>query len=155
MATLTADRPLETYPTGRNVYDILTTAIIFSGGLVGLSVSTGELIRWDNTSTDDFIGIALAAANGATATPAGTDTTCAVNDEGMIIKHIPIASAAQTSVGLEVHCTTDNILVDACLDGGTTSRAVGRIIRFRTAADCDVEIYSATTWHARYIQSTT
>jgi len=155
MATLLADRVLETHPTGRNVYDILTTAEIKAGGLVGLSVATGELMEWGNVATDDFIGVALEGAQGATATPAGSDTTCPVNDEGFIVKNIPIASAAQTDVGLEVYCTTDNILVDAVLDAASTSRAIGRIIRWRSAADCDVELYSATAFSTRYLTGAT
>ena len=73
----------------------------------------------------------------------------------MIIKHIPIASAVQGSVGLEVYSTTDNVLADCVLDGGATSRGIGIIIRFVSAADCDIQLYSHAEWSARYIQATT
>ena len=154
MAALAADRTLESHPTGRNQYEILSTDICYAGGLVGLTAA-GFLIPWDNTNTTVFVGVALEQAAGTGASPAGTATKCPVNDEGMIIKHIPIASAVQGSVGLEVYSETDNVLTDCELDAGVTSRSVGIIIRFASAADCDIQLYSHAEWSARYIQATT
>jgi len=154
MAALAADRTFESHPTGRNQYEILVSDICYAGSLVGLSAA-GFLHPWDDVATTVFVGVALEQAAGASASPAGTDTKCPVHDEGMIIKNIPIASAVQASVGLDVHCTTDNVLADCVLDGGATSRAIGRIIRWVSAADCDIQLYSAQEWQARYKQATT
>ena len=148
MTALAANQNVEAMPLGRNVYDLLATQQVWAGGLVGLTAA-GFLIPWDNVATSVFTGICLENALEP------TQDVAPVNDEGFILKNVPIASAVQGSVGLDVHCTTDNPLDDLVLDAGATSRAIGRIIRFRSAADCDIEVYSAIAWQARYKQATT
>lgn len=143
MTALAANRVPPTYPRGRNVYDLLATQQVWGGGLAGLTAA-GFAIPWDNVATTVFLGLFLEGALEP------TQDVAPVDDSGTIVKNIPIASAVQGSVGLEVHCTTDNVLTDCVLDAGATSRAIGRIIRFRSASDCDIELYSAVEWAARY-----
>ena len=150
MTALAAARTLENFATGRNVYDLQVTTQVWAGGLVGLNAG-GFLIPWANVNTTVFIGVCLVSALEVV----GVVDVAAVNDEGMIIKHVPIASAVQGSVGLECYSETDNVLTDLELDSGVTSRAIGRIIRFLSNTDCDIQLYSAQEWMARYIQTTT
>lgn len=144
MAALTANQNVETAPRGRNVYDLASAQQVWAGGLCGKNVA-GFLIPWDNVAATQFVGLVLEdALEGA-----ATQDVAPVHDEGFLIKNIPIASAVQGSVGLEVHCTTDNPLEDCVLAGAAVSRGIGRIIRFRSSSDCDIEVYSAAEWSAR------
>lgn len=142
MTALANDQNVEYQPTGRNVYEVLITDIIYAGGLVGVNAG-GFLEPWANDAADEFIGIAMEGENGVVV---GAGSKVAVNDEGGLIKHIPIASAVQGSVGELVFCTTDNVLADCALTA--TSRAIGRIIRFATAGDCDIQVFSHTEFAA-------
>jgi len=158
MTALAANNNVDAMPRGRNVYDLVGSAQVWAGSLVGIVAASGLMQAWADTATDIFVGIALEnALEGAQIgnSPTRTVDVVPVNDEGFIKKNIPVASAAQTDVGKEVYCTTDNIEADCVLDAGATSRAIGRIIRWRSAADVDVEIYSAAEWSVRYIQATT
>ena len=148
MAALASNSVLPTAPKGRNVYDLLATQQVFGGGLVGLTAA-GFLIPWDNVATTVFVGVVLEDALEP------TEDVGKVDDSGTVVRNIPIASAVQGSVGLQVHCTTDNIQTDAVLDAGATSRGVGTIIRFRSASDCDIRLYSHAEFQVRYLQGTT
>ncbi len=148
MTALASNRVLPTFPKDRNVYDLLAAQQVWGGSLVGLTAA-GFLVPWDNVATTVFVGVCLEDALEP------TFDVGKVDDSGTIVKNIPIASAAQTNVGDQVHCTTDNILTDAVLDGGATSRGVGTIIRFRSATDCDIQLYSHSEFQARYLQGTT
>ena len=125
---------------GRNVYDLLATQQVRAGGLIGLTAA-GFAVPWDNVATTTFLGMCLEDA----LEPA--DDVCKVNDEGLIITNIPIASGLQTSVGAEVFCTTDNVLTDCALTA--TSLSIGVILRFRSAADMDIQLYTPTEWLAK------
>jgi len=149
MAALAAGTVIPWSPRGRNVFDLVGSAQVYAGSLVCIVAASGLMQAWADTATDIFLGICLEDALEP------TQDVAPVNDEGVIIKGIPVASAAQTDVGKEVYCPTDNILTDAVLDAGASSRAIGRIIRWVSATDVDVEIYSASEWSARYLQGTT
>ena len=143
MTALTGNRNLDYDPRGRNVYDLASAQQVWAGGLVGLNAA-GFLIDWDNAAATQFVGVcAENALEGPT-----TQDVAPIHDGGGILKHIPVASAVQGSVGLEIFCTTDNVLTDCVLAAGAVSRGFGRIIRFRSNTDCDIEIYSAAEWSA-------
>ena len=125
---------------------------IYSGGLVAIS-SAGFAVPWANSATDLFAG--LATADSTSVSGASPKTRAQVDISGVIVRGIPIASAVQASVGIQVHCTTDNVRVDAVLDAGATSLGIGVIIRFGTASDCDIKLYSMGEWFARYLQGVT
>ena len=148
MTALAANQNVEAMPLGRNVYDLLATQQVWAGGLCGFDVG-GFLIPWDDDAASVFVGLTLESALEP------VQDVASVHDEGFIKKNIPIASAVQGSVGLEVYCTTDNIEENCVLDAGATSRAIGTIIRFSSAADCDVQVYSHAQWQARYKQTST
>lgn len=141
MTALAANQNVEAQPRGRNVYDLAAATQVWAGGLVGANAA-GLLVPWDDTAANQFIGLCLENALEP------TKDVAPVNDEGFIVKNVPVASAVQASVQAEVFCTTDNVLTDLVVAGVATSRGIGRIIRFRTASDCDVEIYSAAEWAA-------
>lgn len=124
---------------------------IFAGGLVG--VAAGFAVPWSDSATIELLG--QATANSTSVSGASPKTRAQVDIRGVIIRGIPIASAIQTSVGLQVHCTTDNVFADCVLDAAATSRGVGIIIRFGTAADCDIKLYSMGEFAARYLQAVT
>lgn len=143
MTALTGNRNLDYDPRGRNVYDLASAQQVWAGGLVGLNAA-GFLIDWDNAAATQFVGVcAENAFEGPT-----TQDVAPIHDGGGILKHIPVASAVQSSVGLEIFCTTDNVLTDCVLAAGAVSRGFGRIIRFRSNTNCDIEIYSAAEWSA-------
>lgn len=148
MTALAASRVLPTAPRGRLPYDLLATQQVWGGGLVGVTAA-GFLIPWDNIATSIFIGVCLEDALEP------TQDVAKVDDSGTVVKNIPVASAVQGSVGLEVYCTTDNVMTDCVLNAAATSRAIGRIARWRSATDCDIELYSAAEWAVRYNIATT
>ncbi len=129
-----------------------TADTIYSGGLVGANAA-GFAIPWADSATDFFLGIAT--ANSTSVSGASPKTRAQVDISGVIIRGIPIASAVQGSIGDQVHCTTDNVRADCVLDAAATSRGIGIIVRFGTASDCDVKLYSLGEWFARYLQGAT
>ena len=124
---------------------------IYAGALVGSAA--GFAIPWADSATDLFLGIAT--ANSTSVSGASPKTRAQVDISGQIIRGVPIASAVQTDVGDQVHCTTDNVRVDCVLDAGATSRGIGTIIRFGSDTDCDIKLYTLSEFAARYLQGTT
>lgn len=149
MTALATDVTVPHRLPGRSVWTLNVGDEVFAGGLVGQDAD-GLLIPWDDAAASVFVGIALEGV-----AQSSTLLTAPVNDAGAIITNIPIASGTQTTVGLRVHCTTDNVLTDCVLDAGATSRGIGIIIRFRSAGDMDIQLYSHAVWQARYLQGTT
>jgi hypothetical protein len=132
--------------------DDATPDTIYAGGLVGINAS-GFAVPWDDVATTQLAG--LATKNSTSVSGASPKTRAHVDCSGPIVKNIPVASAVQGSVGLQVHCTTDNVQTDCVLDAGATSRGIGVIIRFGSASDCDIKLYSIGEWFARYLTGAT
>lgn len=147
MAALTYSRTFKDQ-RARGLYRYLLAAgvTIFHSAGIGED-SNGVARPWRDNATDKWLG--LAVSEGAQA----NEPTVAVDTEGRVICGVPVAGATQARVA--VHCPTDNLHEDLCLDAGATSRAIGRIIRFRSASDCDVEFFTPAEFDARYDQGTT
>ena len=146
MAVLAARVNVETRARGATSYriDDSGSITVFGGALVGLDASSGLAIRWNNNLTTRFIGIAKETRTSTSG--AKPQTAVPVDTEGPNVLKIPIASAVAGSVGEKVFCSTDNVKADCKLTG--VSGSIGVIIAFRSAADCDIRIYTPTEWRA-------
>jgi hypothetical protein len=138
MGVLTATAgDLKTRPPGASTYAGTTSDIFYQGGLVGVVTATGLALPWRDTATDQFQGVCIRTTSSDGLAALGEVD---VDVRGVVITNIPIASAVQASVGERVYCTTDNVEADCALTA--TSLAIGTIIYWRTAADCDIQLFT-------------
>jgi len=147
---LSAEQRYEQRDRGRNAYIVKTSEVIYPGALVGVDPNSGYLQAWDSDSAAiRFLGLAeprlvpttlgvtpsSVTGNTAATEPPETD----VNESGVILESIAVTSAAQTSVGAPVYASDDNTFtVSATSNVG----AIGRLVRFVSASDCDVELFT-------------
>ena len=145
MAALSADTTLTSRERGRSRYKIddAGAVTIFAGGLVGLVAATGLITPWNNVATTQFLGLALEGA--VSTSGASPQTEVRVAEDGAIVTGAAVTSAVQANVGDEVFCTTDNTQAMALT---ATSKAVGTLVAFRTASDCDVRLYTPAEFAA-------
>ena len=142
VAALTAtDADLKTRPNSNSTYHATASDIFYQGGGMGGVTATGLLTPWNDTSTTQWQGVCVRT----TGTTAARDLI-EVDISGLILTHVPVASAVAASVGERVFCTTDNIGADLALTA--TSLAIGVIIRWVSATDCDVRLFTPTEANA-------
>lgn len=129
-----------------------TPDTVYVNGLVGFNAA-GFAVPWDDAAATMFGGVAT--KNSTSVAGASPKTRAHLDISGKIIRGIPVASAVQGSIGDQVYCTTDNVAVDCVLDAAATSRGIGVIIRWGSATDVDIKLYSLGEWFARYLQGVT
>ncbi len=163
MADITANVVLKTRPrSGRDAYPIANTEVLYQGGLVQLSV--GYLADWDDAGAGStFQGILLGGdqtANSATET-GFTGDTCGdpapdpegrVDTSGVMLMHLTSLQAQeaiqQKHVGDLVYSPDSDVASMSLIASGNTD-PIGYMIRFRTATDVDVQLFTPTEFLAQ------
>lgn len=137
---------LKTRERGHGAYPIANGVTLEEGTLVQLE--SGYLNQWDETG--DFLGLFKGAGLGvspnATAITGDTSATPvpegAVDESGKVVMHLDSVGGTptQAKVGDLVYCA-DHDLANATLTD-TTNPPIGRMVRFRSATDVDVELFT-------------
>lgn len=149
MADVTANKVLETKPrAGRDAYQIANAVTLYEGALVGLEA--GFLNHWADGATDVFLGILIGGDDRLNDGVIIGNTSDAkppegfVNTEGPILMHLDSVAGTptQAKVGDPVFSATSNT-DDITLTKGS-NKAIGRMVRFRSATDVDVQLF--TMW---------
>jgi len=144
MADQTVNKVYRTEERGKKAFNVTNAVQIYGGMLVGLSAAGGRLQLWDNVATTIFVGLAEEDALGNTsATP---EVRCRVDTSGKVLKGVAVASATQASVGDVVYSQDSNVA--SLTTVAATSRAIGIIIGYRSASDCDVQLFTPTEFAA-------
>lgn len=131
MAALTTAVTHVTRSRGLASREVAGSNVIFSGALVGLDVTTGDAIRWDNPAGNDprFLGIATLTAfdiaAGLHQVTGGSGQEVEVNEQGIIL--VAIAVAGTPAAGELVYSATDNVadITDVATGGADP---IGRIL---------------------------
>lgn len=135
MANLTApviNRETEDYYRS---YVVSNGVTLFGGSLVGINAA-GFLDKWADTAGHRFVGILAQTVTGNTsALPPVEGTVCM--KAGLTLLDVPVASLTQADVNSLVFCSTDNP-ADFSLAASTNVKAVGVVVRFRSAGRGDV-----------------
>lgn len=166
MAALTAPITLRTRggSGSTDAYPVASGVTIYNGSLVWFDNTNGDITSAAPTSTDisnkrfDFVGIATPSTNSVLGI-ADRSVTCPVNSGGVIIEGVDVSGAdVIADGGNAVYATTNNVSTANDLKdttSGTSFRAIGFIIRWNSASDQDVQLYSAevnkvnvTTFHS-------
>lgn len=151
MSDLAAKNPhLKTQPrAGYGSYPIADGVTVYEGMLAQLQ--SGYLNHWDETGK--FLGILIGGDDRAkdgvllgetsdTPPPEGR-----VDESGVTLMHMAVGgSPTAASLGVLVYCADSNPANLTITD--TTNPPVGWLRRFRSASDCDVQLFSASEWHA-------
>jgi hypothetical protein len=135
--------------SGTGAYPIADGVTIYEGQLVQLE--SGYLNHWDETGK--FLGVLTGGQDRAidgvllgetadTPPPEGF-----VDESGVTLMHVAVAgTVTQADVGVLVYCADSNPANLTKTD--TTNPPVGRLKRFRSATDCDVELFTPMEWLA-------
>ncbi len=135
MANLTAPvihRTTEDYYRSYVVADGVT---LFAGSLVGINAA-GFLAKWADTAGHRFVGILLDTVTGNTSALPPVEGRVGMK-VGMTLLDVPVTSLTQADVNSLVFCATDNP-ADFALAASTNVKAVGVVVRFRSAGRGDV-----------------
>jgi len=154
MADLAAHTIHETRPrAGRDSYPITDGVTAYAGMLVG--IQGGHANHWADGATDVFAGLAIGgddrAGDGVLTgeTSDSPDPQLHVNTGGDTLMHlasvgeIPSGTVTQSDVGDVVYATSSNV-TDITISSSGRSHPIGYIIRFRSATDVDVQLFTPT-----------
>ena len=153
MADLAAKTVLKSAPrAGVGSYPIANGVVVYEGMLAQLE--GGYLNHWDETG--DFLGVVVGGddrAKDGVLTGATSDSPppeARVDESGMILMRLSIGGTpTQAKVGDPVYCATSNVS-DLTLTPSGSQRAVGRLIRYRSATDVDVMLYTPAEMAGEY-----
>jgi hypothetical protein len=109
----------------------------------------GYLNHWDET--DQFAGLVIGGKDRARdgvllGETSDTPPPEAIIAKGATLMHVAVANATQAYVGQLVWCADSNVSGLTITD--TTNPPVGRLKRFRSATDCDVQLFTPEEWLA-------
>lgn len=134
---------------GVGAYPIADGVVIYEGMLSQLE--SGYLNHWDETGK--FLGIVTGGVDRAKDGVLTGETSDSppvegfVDESGVTLMHMAVAgTVTQADVGALVYCADSNPANFTKTD--TTNPPVGRIKRFRSASDCDVELFTPAEWLA-------
>lgn len=140
MANLTANVIHRTEPrAGRGSYVVADATQLYAGSFVGINAA-GYLDKWADTAGHKFVGILLEDVLGDTS--ASPPVEGRVDDSGVTLKDIPVATASQASVNSLVYCETDNPTADCDLSASTNVEAVGWLSRLTGSGVGDVTLFT-------------
>jgi len=150
MADLGARTVHKTAPRGgRNSYRITDGVTLYEGAFV--QAESGYLDHWDETG--QFLGILLAGDDRAGDGVIIGETSDSVPPEGRVdesgvtLMHMAVAGTVTIAdVGALVYCADSNPANMTKTD--TTNPPIGRLVRVRSASDCDVQLFTPTEWLA-------
>lgn len=144
MADASAKTIHKTRPnSGVGSYVIADGVTLYEGQLVQLE--SGYLNHWDKTGK--FLGILVGGDDRAgdgviigetsdTPPPEGR-----VNESGVVLMHVAVAgSPTIADVGGLIYCGDSN--VGSLTKTDAANAVVGRLVRFRSASDCDVQLFT-------------
>lgn len=144
MADQGAHAMRKTCARGVRSYQIADGVTVYAGMLAQLE--SGFLNHWTGTSPGQFVGIVLGGDDrardgvllGETADTPPTEAR--VDESGVVLMHVAVAgTVTQADVGAYVYCA-DSDVANLTKTVGSNLRPVGRLVRFRSATDCDVEL---------------
>lgn len=143
MADLTANTVHKSQSRGQNSYIIADAVTIGIGALVQLQ--SGFLNHWDETG--QFLGVMInghSRAGDGVITGETSDTPPVhgvVDESGAVLMHKAVGgSPTQASVGALVFCADSDPANLTITD--TTNPPVGFLKYFRSASDCDVQLFT-------------
>ncbi len=149
MADVAAHTILKSRPrAGRDAFPITNAVTLYAGTLVQLSA--GFLDHWDDAGAGStFMGVLQGGKDrgrdgiiiGNTAdTP---DPEAYVDTSGAVLMHLASidGTPTQAKVGDLVYGATSNV-ADLDLQASGNTNPIGWMIRFRTATDCDVQLFT-------------
>ena len=128
---------------GVSSYVIADGVTLYEGQLVQLK--SGYLDHWDKTG--QFVGILVGGDDRAgdgvivgetsdTPAPEGR-----VNESGVILMHVAVGgSPTIADVGGLIYCNDSDVANLTKTDAANA--VVGRLVRFRSASDCDVQLFT-------------
>lgn len=149
MADVAADTIIETSPrAGRLSFPIADTIVLYAGTLVQLSA--GYLDHWDDAGAGStFMGILIGGKDrvgdgvltGQTADD--PDPRGFVDTSGVTLMHLASINGTptQAKVGDLIYCGTSNT-DDMDLQSSGNTNPIGWLKEFRTATDCDVQLFT-------------
>lgn len=157
MADLGATKIHKTKPrAGRKSYVIANGVTLYAGALVGLE--GGYLNHWADGTNDRLVGIVLGEGDGISPAAAMLgDTSASVppearcDESGVTLEGIAVGGTpTQADVGGPVYCADSDI---ANITKSSTGRThpIGRLTRFRSVSDCDVELFTPAEMLAQQI----
>ena len=135
---------------GLGSYTVKNGITIYAGALVGIDPNSGYLQNWNEDSAAiRFVGLAdprlVPTTLGVTPDSVLGDTSatdppkCEVNESGPILEEVAVAGAVQSSVGAPVYASDENTLT---MSATSNVGAIGRLAAFRSASDCDVQLFT-------------
>lgn len=137
--------------SGTASYIVANGVSLGIGALVQLE--GGYLDHWDGTG-DYFVGILVGGGGRHATTDVVVGNTSAtppvegiVDESGRILAHVAVAgTVAQTDVGALVYCADSDVASLTKTDAA--NKVVGRLVRFRSTSDCDVQLFTPAEWLA-------
>lgn len=152
MADATANTIHETRPrAGRSAHIIANGVTVYAGMLAQLE--SGYLNHWDEAGA--FRGLVLGEGIGHgvdnSAMLGNTSATpppeARVDESGAVLKHLTLGGTpTQAKVGDLVYCADSSVSSMTMTD--TTNAPVGILTRYRSATDCDVQLFTPSEWKA-------
>lgn len=149
MADLSARTIHKTRPPGASSYIIADGVVLYEGALV--QAQSGYLNHWDETG--QFLGLLVGGddrARDGVLTGETSDTPPPegyVDESGVVLMHMAVAgSPTQADVGALIYCADSDPANMTKTD--TTNPPIGRLVRFRSASDCDVQLFTPGEWLA-------
>lgn len=150
MADRTANLFLKTRPrSGSDSFPIADGVTIGVGALVQLQA--GYLNHWDETGR--FLGVLAGGTARAGDSVLVGETSDSMPPEGIVdtsgptIMHVAVAgTATQAKVGDLVYCADSDTANFTLTD--TTNPPVGFLVRYRSASDCDVQLFTPAEFAA-------
>ena len=160
MADRTADIIHKTSPrAGRESFIIADGVAIGIGALVQLE--GGYLNHWSSAKANTFLGIMIGGkdrANDGVITGETSDTPAVegyVDSSGVPLMHMDIGgSPTQAKVGDLVYCADSDTASMTLTDPTGDNPPVGRVVRYRTADDVDVQLFTPAEYHAGIADNT-
>lgn len=139
MAALTDNASYASSLRGSYGYAGSNNEEFFTDQLVGMDDSTGLVKAWEDEAGLDFVGLCQRQATGDT-TVTDEDAVVHVDESGRILKRVDVTGvSAQSNVGDDVYCATDNI-ADLKVAANTNNSAIGRIVKRHGGTTCDVRL---------------
>ena len=144
MADATAKKIHKTRPnSGVGSYVIADGVTLYEGQLVQLQ--SGYLNHWDKTG--QFLGILVGGDDRAGDGVIIGETSDAnppegrVDESGVVLMHVAVAGTPTIAdVGALVYCGDSDVASLTKTDAANA--VVGRLVRFRSASDCDVQLFT-------------
>lgn len=139
----------KTREPGRDSFQIADGVVVYEGMLAGIDATTGYLEHWADGANDCFAGVVLGGddrAKDGVLTGETSDTPppeARVDTSGTVLMHLSSInnSPVQGNVGDPVYCGTSNP-DDITTNSSGRNHPIGFIVRWRTATDVDVQLFS-------------